>query len=201
MAEEPSSRLTAAAAELLEAAGVEASAGIQKKMSADIVSLKDSIDAKLNTINQSLVTSRTHLDDKLNTSNQHIVNLETKLTSLEGSIVKESKLQALAFGIENAELQAFEYYEARENSSYYGYHNRKKSSDLVRSILFGFRRNIGWYLPDGAMGEIDKSANKEKWEQSNKDFRDKLVTQIHSLLGTKPRVVKEKDGRYTIYYS
>lgn len=47
----------------------------------------------------------------------------------------------------------------------------------------------------------NKTRGKERWEKSNKDFHNKLIGQIHHLTGTKPRINKETDGRFCIYYS
>lgn len=194
----PSARLTAAASELLEAAGIEVSSGRQQKISTDIVSFKESVDAKLNTVNQTLVTSRTHIDDKLNSINQHVVNLEERMASLEKQVTTQSKMQSLEFAMDHTKLDSFQFY--LESKDSYAYVQTQQSCDFVTNILMSFRRNFGYYLPGGTMTQIRRD-DQERWEKSNEEFRNKLITQIHTLTGTKPRVVKEADGRHAIYYS
>ena len=91
----PKKRLVAAAEELLKASGVEISTEFQKKLVADLGSFKESVDTKLNTINQSLVTSRVHADEKANSLEQRIGNLETKVARQTEEIAKQTKLQNL----------------------------------------------------------------------------------------------------------
>ena len=38
-------------------------------------------------------------------------------------------------------------------------------------------------------------------EMANARFRGWLTEQLHGLLGTQPRWVEEKDGRFALYYS
>ena len=198
MAESPSSKLAAAAQELLKAAGAEVSSDAQKKISTDLVSFKESFDARLNTVNQSITTLRSHADDKANTADQRLASIDQRLASLEQKVLlqtqkisKQTKLQTLSFAMQNAVLVSFTYFDTYS----------KESSTLVSNIMISFRRGFGYHLPDGTLQNIDKHYYKEKWEKSNKDFRDKLVEQIHGLTGTKPRVVREGDGPFAIYYS
>jgi hypothetical protein len=180
-------RLTAAATELLEAAGIEVASSRQQKISTDIVSFKESVDAKLNTVNQTLVTSRAHIDDKLNSISQHVVNLEERTASLEEEVAYQTKLQAFAFAIDHAEQGSFTY---RTYNSY----STQQSSALIPGIVLSFRRNMGNYIPDGRSGEGDESTQK-------KNFHEALINQIHSLTGTKPKIQLEANGKYAIYYT
>mmetsp|Transcript_21474 Transcript_21474/g.44176 ORF Transcript_21474/g.44176 Transcript_21474/m.44176 type:complete len:196 (-) Transcript_21474:3431-4018(-) len=195
MAEDPSSKLAAAAQELLQAAGVEVSSDAQKKISADLVSFKESADAKLNTVNQSIITSRTHADDKINTIDQRLSSLEQKVVLQTQEITKQTKLQNLSFALQNAKLNSFEYHVHAHNS-----YCRKDSSDLAQDIIFSFRQGYGHFLPNGCLNDC-YGYDKAEWEKDKKDFREKLVNQIHGLTGTKPRVEKKEDARFVIYYS
>mmetsp|Transcript_24522 Transcript_24522/g.44347 ORF Transcript_24522/g.44347 Transcript_24522/m.44347 type:complete len:192 (-) Transcript_24522:177-752(-) len=182
-------RITAAATELLEAAGIEVASSRQQKISTDIVSFKESVDAKLNTVNQTLVTSRAHIDDKLNSISQHVVNLEERTAYLEEQVANQTKLQALAFAMDHAEQGSFTY---RTYTSY----STQQSSALIPGIVLSFRRNMGNYIPEGKVesGEGDESTQK-------KNFHEALINQIHSLTGTKPKIQKGANGNYAIYYS
>ena len=198
----PNERLAAAAEELLKAAGVEASTELQKKLVADLVSFKKSVDAKLNTINQSLVASRERADDKASSLEQRIgdkaSSLEQRIGKLEDKVAHQTKLQNLAFAIQNATVNEFEYIDETNNS----FGTRSQSSSLVRTILLSFRRGFGSYLPKGKLENVSSSSyDKSKWEESTKAFRNKVVNQIHGLTGRKPRLDQDVDGSFVIYYS
>eukprot|EP00547_Thalassionema_nitzschioides_P011753 CAMPEP_0194257388 /NCGR_PEP_ID=MMETSP0158-20130606/38929_1 /TAXON_ID=33649 /ORGANISM="Thalassionema nitzschioides, Strain L26-B" /LENGTH=159 /DNA_ID=CAMNT_0038996413 /DNA_START=1 /DNA_END=477 /DNA_ORIENTATION=+ len=145
-----SSRLAAAAEELLKAAGAESATENQKKMVTGIKSLKASMDAKLNTIEQNLSTLKDHMGNKVSEIDKRLETMSEAITSIKA----EGKMQRLAFAISNADLNSFIcYYE--ENGEYY---KESKSNDLVRRILFSFRINFGHYLPKGSMKRLDAYA-------------------------------------------
>lgn len=186
----------AAAEDLLKALAIEVTSEHHKQLSTELISLKHSANVKLNTLNHAIVTSREHTDDRLDTLQEAIETLDVKITKQTEEISAQSKQQILAFAVENAHLNGFQYFEEGEN---------KDSADLARSILFSFRKGRGAYLPDDAtMEHVFSAKNKDaydsKMENTKTEFREALVEQIHELTGTNP-CIEESDGSYIIYYS
>jgi hypothetical protein len=183
-----SSRLREAAEKLVEAAYLDVKVqGESKETVAAIASLKESVDSKLNTLNQNIVNLNANMDAKINTLNQNVVNLNAKMEY-------DAKQDNLRWAIENSSANEFEYYDA--DIGYY----KKKSGEFVRGILFWFRKGNGWFLP------AKVSINQEYRYEQNKekavaDFHDKLVAQIHGLTGQKPRISVEANGKHAIHYS
>ena len=192
----PAARLVAAAEELLQASGVEIASERQKKVSSDLVSFKESVDAKLNTVVQIINSSNTNFDAKINTTNQHVADLKAEVTCLKAELAKQTRMQNLAFAVENTKLESFDYYQGP--NSYYG--ERKNSSALVSLILLCFRKGLGYYLPAGAMQNNISESSKEAWEKSNKEFHTKLQEQVFALVGTKPRIQLGPDGKRFVIY-
>ena len=190
-------RLVTAAEELLQASGVEVASERQKTISADLVSFKESVDAKLSTVVQTINSSNTNFDDKLKTTNQHIVALKAEVASLKGEVaslkaelVRQTRMQNLTFAIDHTNLESFNYYEALPNS--YGTTSRKSSSTLVSRILLYFRRDQGMYLPAVAMKSVSTS-DKVAWGTGNKEFRTMLRTK--SSRWSVPSLVLWRTGR------
>jgi len=191
--ESSSSRLVMAAQELLEAAGIEISSEQQKQMSRNVSLFKESVESKMesveskfDTVNKNLASTKTAIDDKAIKITQRITNLEQKMSDLTDMVKKQAKMQNLAFAIENSSLGSFSYY---ENNA------QKSSSNLVKDIILTFRREQGMILPNATIGYYGN------FEKGNKDFHASLTTQIFSLTGTEPRITKNSDGRYSIWYS
>ena len=77
------------------------------------------------------------------------------------------------------------------NFDYYSQNGIYKSSDLAKEVLLSFMQSLGYYLPDNhSLRNGDAQA-----------FRDKFVEQIELLIGRKPRVSRDVNGRYIIWYS
>lgn len=92
--------------------------------------------------------------------------------------------QALQWGISNVEIGQFDYHDNRY---------QKRSGNFVRAILMAFMEGDGYWL-----GNECSTEHGTVTDAGRQSFRDKLSTHIHSLTGTKPRIVKEGD-RYAIY--
>ena len=77
----PSSRLAAAANELLQAAEIETTSRQQMKISSDLLAFKDSVESKMNAIESRIGTPNQTMDSL----NQRISNVEKSIASLEKS--------------------------------------------------------------------------------------------------------------------
>ena len=199
----PSSRLVAAASELLEAAGVETATSQQMQISSDIVAFKESMDTKLNTLHQTtefkLSSINETVDSKLNTLTQRIINAEKGIASLEKCFSDYAKDQKITFALQNSNSKSFTYYEFAKGSYRYG--DTKSCAELVQHILFWFRRGEGCYIPNATL-EHTHNGVEAYFKASNEKFKVKLLDQIHFLTGTKPRIELgscKKD--YAIFYS
>ena len=162
--------------------GAKFSSNSQAKTLAEISAMKKSADGKLNKINQ-----------RLN-------NIDSKMAAIQKDINHQTKLQALAFAIENSEIYSFQYYQYQDDNTE-GYAVKAQSADLVRDVLLNFRRGYGYILPKGTMSSFPWGHTLEEQAKSNTKFHAALVARIHTLTGTKPRVEEEDDGSFVIYYS
>ena len=197
-----SSQLAIAAEELIKAActhvdstsialGKETVNGL-KELSAGSAALKASVDAKLNTLNQSISTLK-----------EEVVKQNTLISNLKAAIDVQTKDQKIQGAISNADLNAFNYYEKTDNS-----YNIKaiSSSAFVKSVLLEFNTGNGKYITNRSMSSYwlqhyrDSPADAKSIENGETQFREKLSQQIHELLGQKPRVDKAANG-YAILYS
>lgn len=188
-ASKDSSKLAMAAEELIKAAcshvestsltiGKETVEGL-KKLSIGSSSIEKSV--------ESLKTS---IDSKLNTLNQSISNLKEEVVGLNSAIAVQTKNQKLQWAIENSGLNSFHFY---VKDSY----NRVESTSFTKAILLSFRKGTGHYITNRSMKEYNRYGNDT--EEGEKQFRDALSTQIHELLGQKPRIAVADNG-YAIYY-
>ncbi len=165
-------RLTHAAEELIKAAGAQAENTIQKK-----------IFEELREINKATV--------ELTDSIKYFSSLvRSKFDNLNHSIVEQTKHQKLAWAIDNANIDSFDYFEK-------GDHRLINSTDLVKAILITFRKGYGHYINDCSLTRYDCYNNNNK--ENEKKFRDDLCDQIHGLLGHRPKITKDKRG-FLIWY-
>jgi hypothetical protein len=112
----------------------------QKMGSEESASFKESFDAKMNTVHQII--------DNLKTE------LKAELKSLDEKMTKHAKMQTLAWAITNCGINTFGYYDERVMF--------RPSEKLVRNILLGFRKGVGYTLPDGARLRDDCRASGEQ---------------------------------------
>jgi hypothetical protein len=143
-------------------------------------------------IEKSVESLKTSIDSKLNTLNQSISNLKEEVVGLNSAIAVQTKNQKLQWAIENSGLNSFHFYIKG------GYSNRVESTSFAKTILLSFRKGTGHYITDRSMKPYNGYGN-EKEEEGEKKFRDALSTQIHELLGQKPRIAVVDLG-YAIYY-
>ena len=114
---------------------------------------------------------------------------KASIEELKGAINQSSKIASLQWAFSNADLSKFEYYDSQGH-----YYNQVQSGVLVRSILSWFIRGAGLYITTTAYIGQNDAAGKTA-------FQTKLVSTIHSLVGKKPRIDVESDGRAVIYYA
>mmetsp|Transcript_2673 Transcript_2673/g.7089 ORF Transcript_2673/g.7089 Transcript_2673/m.7089 type:complete len:129 (+) Transcript_2673:78-464(+) len=125
--------------------------------------------------------------------------VKAEISPVKAEITTFSRRQILAAAIQNCELNPFIYYEYKGSQS-------KKSTDLVRQVLFAFQKCFCYFFPNDAM-MTRYPHNQDTIIDSCKLFRDAVVEQIHELTGIKPRVkedeTKAKDGTpiFLIFYS
>mmetsp|Transcript_3144 Transcript_3144/g.4187 ORF Transcript_3144/g.4187 Transcript_3144/m.4187 type:complete len:201 (-) Transcript_3144:63-665(-) len=191
-------RIMKAAEALVQAASMEVDSVTQQKLSSNLDELKNSFDSKLNTVSQSMKASGENFDSKINTVNQHLTSLNQNLTSLKSEmeevkdlLAKQEKRQKLEHIISSGTgFFCFDYYDG-------GINTRKSSNSLVKEILNNFALGFGYNLPPSAGTESGyHSINK-----TNAAFRTKLVSQLEKLIGHKPRLVDNGDGKYAVYYN
>ncbi len=143
-------------------------------------------------IEKSVELLKTSMDSKLNTLNQSISNLKEEVVGLKSAIALQTKNQKLEWAISNAGLSSsFQFY---VKDSYH----RVESTSFVKTILFSFRKGTGHYITNRSITKYNDYGNNS--EEGEKQFRDALSTQIHELLGQKPRIAVADNG-YAIYYS
>ena len=129
-----------------------------------------------------------------------IVKLNCQLELQNSKLDFQTRMQGLAFAVQNVETNSFNYYDGRDQPM------SSSSRDLVLSILLCFRRGCPLCLPS-KQGRMDRyqilyGGDERRLLTSEQVFRDRLSAQIHELTGVKPRFVfKEEEDKYWIYYS
>lgn len=186
-----SSKLAIAAEELIKAACSQVESTSLTIGKETVENLKK-LSIGSSSIEKSVESLKTSIDSKLNTLNQSILNLKEEVVGLNSANAVHAKNQKLQWAIDNAELGSFEHYVKTENS-----YNRFKSTIFVKDILLSFRNGTGLYITNRSMKAYGNYGNDPA--EGEKQFRDALSTQIHDLLGQKPRIAVADKG-YAIYY-
>ncbi|KAL7575286.1 hypothetical protein ACA910_001811 [Epithemia clementina (nom. ined.)] len=123
-----------------------------------------------------------------------LIEATTERTKVLKSHLKESQIQfALQwFG----QVKSFDYYttSCRAPHKILGSSN---SSFLVLSILWCFRQENGFPLPKNGFLLVQGEKGEER---DYSGFRERVVNQLHQLLGSRPRLQEESDGSYSIWY-
>ena len=110
---------------------------------------------------------------------------KASIEELTAAIVQSSKVASLQWAVSNADLAKFVYYEDRK---------LVQSGVVVRNILFLFMKDYSSYVPENSyIGKIDDAAGKAA-------FTAKLLDAIFKLVGKKPRLEIEKDGKAVLSY-
>lgn len=164
-----------------------------KELSAGSAAMKASVDAKLNTLNQSISS----LKDEIVKQNAITV---LQISALKTAIDVQTKDQKIQWAFSNAEFNSFNYYE-KPATGYHGCDTRTvSSSNFVKLTLLTFKQGDGRYIINRSMSQYGPYTEAKTIEEGEKQFRDKLSQQIHDLLGHKPRISVADNG-YAIYYS
>jgi len=137
-------------------------------------------------------TGKAPSEKKLNNIHQKLVEIDKRLQQMTSVMEQEAKLRKIEFALHNVHRKSFDYQTFLWD---YG-ENCEDSGSLVTEILWSFLKDCGYYLPTNGM--IPRNDHNE--EQARKEFRQSIVFQLESLLGSKPRLSKEKDGRYAVWY-
>lgn len=135
--------------------------------------LKESMDDKLNTLNQSV----THLKDEVG-------SLKAELTAIKDQLLVQGKHQILEWALENCSSGAFQC-----RSAAFGC---PSATVPMKDILLAFRHNRGCSI-HGCYLDSQNESGYAKYHRA-------LEKQIDQLIGHKPRIVKDKDGKWVIYY-
>jgi hypothetical protein len=125
------------------------------------------------------------------------LELQNSMLELQNSKMDfQTKMQSLAFAVQNAKLNSFDYYYGKDYGTQTG-----NSGDLLLLIFLGFRRGGPLAVKNGRMDQFTLMGGDAQLK-SEQAFRDRLSNRIHELTGVKPRfeVKKEKDV-YWIHYS
>ena len=120
-------------------------------------------------VKNSLTSLKESQDAKMNTMIQSIGNVEGKLDVLTQRIEAQTKNQALAWAYDNASVNAFIYYDKPKDS--YSHGNQVQSTELVRTILLSFRRNCGHHVADRSLIRYYNESEEAK-ASGEKKFRE-----------------------------
>ena len=149
---------------------------------------------KLNGVSEDIVSLKESSDAKLNTIHQDICNLKDEMAKVSQALQTEAKMQQIRFAIGHAEKRQDIKY--RDDVNYQT--SQSIREHLLTPILSNFMRGYGQYLPHKA--RIFNGNNNNDNEKGYEDFRSQVVFELHALLGQKPRLNKETNGKHAVYY-
>ena len=116
------------------------------------------------------------------------------MQSIADNQQQQVKNQKLEWAIMNANLGSFKYFQ-KDNSEH-----AIDSTVFVKTVLLSFRRGVGQYITNRSMERYHFHADKTPIDAGEQRFRDALVSQVHDLVGSRPRVALAGNG-YAIYFS
>ena len=184
--------LAAAAEALVEAASLEADSMTQKQLAQNLDSLKASFDSNLNRVVQSVKSSNENFDAKINTLNQHVAGVKDEIVALKSLLEEETKQKTLERALSLTDIDSFEYYPSRSYQTF-------NSGELAKKTIKYFMLGYGMILSKDLGMKQNVYGNEAT--TSNEDFRAKFIEQIKKLIKREPRVEKQSNGNFTIYYS
>jgi len=188
---EKESRLSNAAEALVEAALLDAGTASQKELASQLETLQISLDNKLNTVIQTQKASDQNFGNKINTLNQHLVELKKDMSMISSSIQEEKKQKTLERALSLTDVHQFQYY--HEDTC-----KLISSSHLAKIAIKSFMLDHGRYLPNASLAQ---RFSREATDEETKEFRYHFKAQIKALIKREPRLEKESDGNFAIYYS
>ena len=157
-----------------------------------ITSHMESINTQLTSFRSELKSIQTELVKLNGTIGEQSKDksIQDELKKQTNMLTDQSKARRLEWALANCKVNSFRYFSKGEWQD-------KDCAEFVQLCLFAFREGTGYYITDRSMRQYRKDKEDGEFE---KQFRDKLVKQLHQLLGVKPRVAEAEHG-YAIYYS
>ena len=110
---------------------------------------------------------------------------------------EECKQTTLQRARQLTEVNSFTYYD--EVNVYNIRVTERESSDLANKVLGCFSLGCGLSLPDGRFKS--NSHSKEEVEKDQQAFRERFYKQIKQLIKRDPRLTKDENGNWAIFYS
>ena len=116
-----------------------------------------------------------------------IESMKNEIFAMKALLEDERKQKTLERALNLTHLGSFDY-DAGPGCSI----GRMKSSDLAKTAIEWFMLGYGFNLPSNA---------RVYSNPKNEDFYEKFKGQMKDLIKREPRLVKDDDGSYSIYYS
>ena len=150
----------------------------------------DSISKKLDDFSKGLSEINKTLTRRHEAASAEWTALTLDLSRMKESSIQNRKAESLEWAFSNADQYSFIFCYGKGNML-----RKSSTTELARKVVLNFRRGHSCFLPDGWT-----SARYEL--ESQKEFRDKFVDQIHMLTGVKPRLEFNTDKEaYEIFYN
>lgn len=138
-------------------------------------------------------------------SKAQIGAIETSLVGLKAAIGEQAvvarilaRTQSIQWALSNTALGSFIFYKVEPGSSIYN-SAQMSSQGLMVDILLHFNRGNGAVLPTAGCDVHCFSSDKTVVAKSQAEFNDKVVEQLHGLLGEKPVIRPAAEaGKYVI---
>jgi hypothetical protein len=170
--------------------GIDTSLAQARIVHGEITKMREGMDANRDEIAK--------LNRQLDLQNSQLVLQTSKLELQNSKLDHQTKMQNLAFAVQNAETNSFHYYDSNRPAN-----ELTSSKDLVCLILLNFRRGF-YFQVSSKRGRMDPNAHGgDKILKAEQVFRDNLLSyQIHELTGKEPRFVfKKEEDLYVLCYS
>jgi len=211
-------RLAAAAEALVEAASLEVDAATKKKLVDGLDALKSSLDENLNRVVQKMQSSNEDFDAKINSLSQHVDGAKAEVSAIRNDVAtikslleEDRKQKILTRAFESIDI-LLKHREVPHDChstagsfnfiSHDGLFNRTyKSSELAKEVLLSFMQSRGYYLPKNHALKLKSYDDDAQRSIDAQAFRNKFVEEMELLIGRKPRLSQDKNGRYIIWYS
>ena len=197
------SRLARAAEELVKAAKIETEAvnnDLQQQavdhlagMAKDISAFKADVNNKVNTSNQHVAA----LAGKVDVIAANVAALTDEMKKLNQSMHARSKRMHIVEAL--SLLTHIDDFQYNEISSDNNRSSQKYAKDLIKRVLLSFSKDRGYYVDNLSLPVYYHTAAEEE-EKKKKEMQNKLVDEMHSILGMKPALREASNGRLCIWY-
>jgi hypothetical protein len=169
-------RVSKAAADLVKAA--------LEQMEQTKVEIQEYTASNIKELKTESTALRSDMNNKINTLNQNVQNLIQKVDEMNTTIQTGNK--------KNNILGAFQRMDLIDKFQVSNGTEKMYSTDIVKLILISFAKDRGHYIEKYSMF-TGLSSNEEG---RKKQFKDKIVGQIHMLTGTKPLITEDGERVY-----